>query len=51
LAKTGLTTTDIDPKDPNQPPGMPRQKTDPTYNVDENFADSKVKARRTKGDQ
>jgi hypothetical protein len=37
LAKTGLTTTDIDPKDPNQPPGMPRQKTDPTYNVDEAF--------------
>jgi hypothetical protein len=35
LKKTGLTTTDIDPKDPNQPPGMPRQKTDPTYNVDE----------------
>jgi hypothetical protein len=30
-----LTTTDIDPVDPNQPPGMPRQKTDPTYNVDE----------------
>jgi hypothetical protein len=35
LKKTGLTTTDIDPADPNQPPGMPRQKTDPTYNVDE----------------
>jgi GNAT superfamily N-acetyltransferase len=30
-----LTTTDIDPVDPNQPSGMPRQKTDPTYNVDE----------------
>jgi GNAT superfamily N-acetyltransferase len=39
LKKTGLTTTDIDPVDPKQPPGMPRQKTDPTYNVDENFAD------------
>ena len=35
LKKTGLDTTDIDPVDPNQPPGMPRQKTDPTYNVDE----------------
>jgi hypothetical protein len=35
LEKTGLTTTDIDPVDPKQPKGMPRQKTDPTYNVDE----------------
>jgi hypothetical protein len=35
LKKTGLTTTDLDPVDPNQPPGMARQKTDPTYNVDE----------------
>jgi hypothetical protein len=35
LKKTGLTTTDIDPLDPNQPKGMPRQKTDPTYNVGE----------------
>jgi hypothetical protein len=35
LKKTGLTTTDIDPVDVNQPKGMPRQKTDPTYNVDE----------------
>lgn len=35
LMKTGLTTTDIDPVDPNQPKGMPRQKTDPTYNVNE----------------
>jgi hypothetical protein len=40
LEKTGLTTTDIDPKDPNQPKDMPRQKTDPTYNV-ENVADVK----------
>jgi hypothetical protein len=35
LEKTGLTTTDIDPVDPNQPKGMKRQKTDPTYNVNE----------------
>ena len=35
LKKTGLTTTDIDPVDPKQPKGMPRQKTDPTFNVDE----------------
>lgn len=35
LKKTGLTTTDIDPVDPRQPKGMPRQKTDPTFNVDE----------------
>jgi hypothetical protein len=41
LEKTGLTTTDIDPVDRNQPPGMKRQKVDPTYNVDENFADGK----------
>ena len=41
LLKTGLTTTDIDPVDPNQPKNMPRQKTDPTYNVGENFADGK----------
>jgi pyrimidine deaminase RibD-like protein len=41
LKKLGLDTTDIDPLDPNQPKGMVRQKTDPTYNVDENFADGK----------
>jgi predicted GNAT family acetyltransferase len=35
LEKTGLTTTDIDPIDPNQPKGMKRQKTDPTFKVDE----------------
>jgi len=46
LKKTGLTTTDIDPVDPNQPPGMPRQTTDPTYNVDENFADGKNPGRK-----
>jgi hypothetical protein len=40
LKKTGLSTTDIDPVDPNQPPGMPRQKTDPTYNVDESIDES-----------
>jgi hypothetical protein len=37
LEKTGLTTTDIDPYDPKQPKGMKRQKTDPTYNVNEAF--------------
>lgn len=36
LENLGLSTTDIDPVDPDQPPGMPRQKTDPTFNVDEN---------------
>jgi len=41
LKKTGLSTTDIDPVDPKQPTGMKRQKVDPTYNVDENFADGK----------
>ena len=46
LEKTGLTTTDIDPVDVNQPQGMPRQKTDPTYNVDENFADGKNPGRK-----
>jgi hypothetical protein len=35
LKKTGLDTTDIDPFDPNQPKGMPVQKVDPTYNVNE----------------
>ena len=35
LKRLGLTTTDIDPVDPNQPKGMPRQKTDPTFNVAE----------------
>lgn len=35
LEKTGLTTTDIDPVDPNPPKGMPRQKVDPTFNVNE----------------
>jgi predicted chitinase len=35
LEKIGLATTDIDPVDPNQPKNIKRQKTDPTYNVDE----------------
>ena len=35
LEKTGLTTTDIDPIDINQPKGMKRQKVDPTFNVNE----------------
>ena len=35
LEKTGLTTTDIDPIDPNQLKNMKRQKVDPTYNVNE----------------
>lgn len=39
LKNLGLDTTDIDPVDPDQPRGMPRQKVDPTFNVDENFAD------------
>lgn len=41
LMKLGLDTTDIDPVDPNQPKGMRKQKVDPTYNVDENFADGR----------
>lgn len=35
LKQLGLDTTDIDPVDPKQPKGMPRQKVDPTYNVNE----------------
>jgi len=35
LEATGLDVTDIDPKDPRQPTGMRKVKTDPTYNVDE----------------
>lgn len=46
LKKTGLDTTDIDPVDPAQPKGMKRQKTDPTYNVGENFADGKKPGRK-----
>ena len=39
LKKLGLDTTDIDPVDPNQPLGMPRQTVDPTYNVNEEELD------------
>ena len=35
LKNLGLSTTDIDPVDPNQPKSMLRQKVDPTYNVSE----------------
>jgi hypothetical protein len=35
LEKTGLELVDIDPVDPDQPKDMPKLKTDPTYNVDE----------------
>ena len=49
LEKTGLTTTDIDPVDPNQPKGMKRQKVDPTYNVNEAF-DQPYKLKWEKGD-
>jgi len=34
LGKTGLDVTDIDPRDPKQPRGMKKIKTDPTYNVE-----------------
>ena len=37
LQKTGLTTTDIDPVDPNQPKSMKKQKVDPTYNVEASY--------------
>jgi len=50
LKKTGLTTTDIDPFDPNQPKSMPRQKTDPTYNVNEAFDKPYKLLRWEKGD-
>ena len=49
LEKTGLTTTDIDPVDPKQPKGMKRQKTDPTYNVNEAF-DQPYKLKWERGD-
>jgi hypothetical protein len=50
LKKTGLDTTDIDPVDPNQPKGMKRQKTDPTYNVNEAFDQPYKILRWEKGD-
>jgi len=40
LKATGLDVTDIDPRDPKQPAGMPKIKTDPTYNVDEDLVES-----------
>lgn len=46
LKKTGLDTTDIDPKGHDKKKG---QKTDPTYNVGENFADGKVKGKSRPG--
>ena len=49
LAATGLDVTDIDPKDPKQPPGMRRIKTDPRYNVAEAF-DQPYKLKWEKGD-
>ena len=49
LKKLGLDTTDIDPVDPNQPKSMKRQKTDPTYNVAENFHDGRVKGKSRPG--
>lgn len=49
LEKTGLTTTDIDPIDPNQPKNMKRQKVDPTYNVNEAF-DQPYRLRWEQGD-
>ena len=50
LENLGLSTTDIDPVDPNQPKGMPRQKTDPTYNVNEAFDKPYKLLRWEKGD-
>jgi hypothetical protein len=41
LKRLGLETTDIDPIDPDQPKNMPRQKTDPTFNVAEDVKHSK----------
>jgi hypothetical protein len=41
LKRLGLETTDIDPIDPDQPKGMRRQKTDPTFNVAEDVKHSK----------
>ena len=35
LQNLGLSTTDIDPLDPKQPKGLPRQSVDTTYNVGE----------------
>ena len=43
LENLGLDTTDIDPVDLKQPKGMRRQKTDPTYNVNESEELDEVK--------
>jgi len=39
LEATGLDITDIDPRDPAQPAGMKKVKTDPTYNVNESLTE------------
>lgn len=43
LKATGLDVTDVDPVDPQQPAGMPKIKTDPTYNVDEDQSQAEAK--------
>jgi hypothetical protein len=48
IEATGLDVTDIDPADPVKRPGKP-VKTDPTFNVDENFADGKIKGKSRPG--
>ena len=45
LEATGLDVTDIDPRDPNQPRGMKKIKTDPTYNVDESATQTAAQQR------
>ena len=50
LEKTGLSTTDIDPVDPNQPKGMKRQKVDPTYNVAEDIETNRISFKVQKGE-
>ena len=50
LERTGLTTTDIDPVDPNQPKGMKRQKVDPTYNVAEDIETNRISFKVQKGE-
>jgi hypothetical protein len=45
LQKTGLTTTDIDPFDPKQPKSIKRQKTDPTYSVNESSKTNSIDKR------
>jgi len=44
LEATGLDVTDIDPKDPQQPQGMRKIKTDPTYNVSEGVLEDNMAA-------